>query len=433
MGGGISGLSCAWHLKKKWQERADISLYEASDRLGGWIKTVQKDNFLFELGPKSIRPEGASEALQLIEEVGLKSEIITSDPAASHKYLFVQNKLQKMPSNLFSLVCNPLTRSVFFAFIREAFIKKGTSEDESVASFFSRRFSKDFAEQFIDPLVKGIYAGNMHELSMRSSFSKFWEDEKVHGSLFMGMLKRLFTKKQPAPIKGLINLKRGLSSLIEVLGAKLKDHIHLESPVLGIGFTGGKVAVSLPGQIVFFDAVISTLPAGKLAELLPQDMKIATLLRQIKSQSVTSVHLGYPTSELTIKAFGYLVPKKENQDILGVVFDSTVFPDHNLAPSDTRLTVMMGDEAGALEDSEVQEIALKAIKDHLGISVKPKVCFVSRAAHAIPQYSIGHFKCLEEIRQELLKTPGLALIGNAFKGVSVENCLKQSRQAVEEN
>lgn len=429
LGGGISGLSCTWYLKKKWQENADISLFEASNRLGGWIQTVRKDNFLFELGPKSLRLETPSAALPLIEELGLRSELITSDPAANNKFLLVQNQLQKMPTGLFSMMGNPLTRSTFFAFLKEAFIKRGVEEDESVASFFSRRFSKEFAEQFIDPLVSGIYAGNMHELSMRSSFGKLWEDEKVFGSLFMGMLRQFFKPKGV----GIVSLKRGLGSLIERLGEKLKDCIHLDTPVLKVSFNGNKVAVALPGQTIFFDKVISALPASKLAEILPPEMKLTALLKQIKGNSVTSVHLGYSTSELKVKGFGYLVPRKEKQDILGVVFDSAVFPEHNGLLSETRLTVMVGGETGQLGDEAVQRLALNAIKDHLGLEAKPKVCFITRAAQAIPQYAVGHFKQLKDIQSELLKTPSLSLTGNSYKGVSLENCLSLSRQAVEEN
>lgn len=60
LGGGISGLSCAYYLLKHGAEKlSQVLLVEASNRVGGWIDTKRfDDGVIFELGPKSIRPVG---------------------------------------------------------------------------------------------------------------------------------------------------------------------------------------------------------------------------------------------------------------------------------------------------------------------------------------------------------------------------------------
>ena len=66
LGGGISGLAAAWNLARKGLVNAggaggqlEIALYEASNRVGGWIKSEKsKEGAVFELGPRSLRTAG---------------------------------------------------------------------------------------------------------------------------------------------------------------------------------------------------------------------------------------------------------------------------------------------------------------------------------------------------------------------------------------
>ena len=82
LGGGISGLSTAYYLARYAPRATQITLIEGSDRVGGWIRSRRvepgfhascpKDNavnnensVLFESGPRSLRPVGASGAVVL--------------------------------------------------------------------------------------------------------------------------------------------------------------------------------------------------------------------------------------------------------------------------------------------------------------------------------------------------------------------------------
>jgi oxygen-dependent protoporphyrinogen oxidase len=63
LGGGITGLSTAYYLSKELPT-ANITLYEAGDRLGGWLHSKHVDTgngkVVFEQGPRSIRPHTPS-------------------------------------------------------------------------------------------------------------------------------------------------------------------------------------------------------------------------------------------------------------------------------------------------------------------------------------------------------------------------------------
>ena len=76
IGGGISGLTSAFYCSKL-SKVSSIKVFESSNRLGGWVQTTKSDNFIFEHGPRTIRPAGPQGAntLELIEELGLESKL----------------------------------------------------------------------------------------------------------------------------------------------------------------------------------------------------------------------------------------------------------------------------------------------------------------------------------------------------------------------
>jgi protoporphyrinogen oxidase len=60
LGGGISGLASAYYLSRALPE-ARITLIEASERTGGWVKSVpvqvEDGQVVFEAGPRTVRPK----------------------------------------------------------------------------------------------------------------------------------------------------------------------------------------------------------------------------------------------------------------------------------------------------------------------------------------------------------------------------------------
>lgn len=395
LGAGISGLTAAFELKKKG---IDFTLFEKENRPGGWIKTSFHQGALFEWGPRSLRLTDADATLNLIDEVGLTHEIIYASPHAKTRYILNKGKLK--PVRLLPLV---------FQLARDLFVSKSTHEDESVYDFFSRRFSPYIADHYVDPLVKGIYAGDAKALSMRSAFPKIWDMEKDSRSLLLGMLKQPRAKQT-----GIITLKNGLESLVCALS--LRVEIQLKSEVQKLEFERGKVQIHLNDGMQEFDHVISTLPSYTLAKALPQS-SLSEQLFKIPFASVGVVHLGYSKQVNPYKGFGYLVPTLEKEEILGVVFDSAVFPEQNGHPDQTRLTVMMSPSAS------LKEVATKTVAKHLQIQAAPDIIESYVAKHAIPQYPVGFHKLLDEIKNANQVFPQLSLLGTSFHGVSVNQAI----------
>ncbi len=62
-------------------------------------------------------------------------------------------------------------------------------EDQSLGEFFRRRVGDEVVENLIEPLLSGIYAGDIDKLSLMSTFPQFYQTEQKHRSLILGMKK----------------------------------------------------------------------------------------------------------------------------------------------------------------------------------------------------------------------------------------------------
>ena len=85
------------------------------------------------------------------------------------------------------------------------------------------------------------------------------------------------------------------------------------------------------GTTVEVDHVVSALPSAALARLLgaPEDALVASVLEAMETVDVAVVNVAYRERCLPMDGFGYLVPSWEPSDVLGVIFDSSAFPEQN--------------------------------------------------------------------------------------------------------
>jgi oxygen-dependent protoporphyrinogen oxidase len=387
LGGGISGLSAAWFLREKYPD-AEITLLEKEKRLGGWIHT---ENGL-EKGPRTFQAGRSPHLLALISALGLEKERINSDPSASIRYLWHRGKLRTATSFLPGLLP---------ALFREFWIQPSQKEDESIWEFASRRFSPKIADTLFDPITLGIFAGDIRTLSMRSCFPKLFAWERETGSLMRGF----FSHRSTQP-KGLFSLKGGMETLIRALREQLSIEIVLDCEVESLTTSG----VRAGGRTWSADWIFSALPAPIAGRFGKESFKMNSLF---------VVNLVYEPDVLQKKGFGYLVPSQEKESLLGMIFDSSIFP----APY-TILTAMVRAEA-----PDPVGVALDAASRHLGIEQKPLSQSLFCGKEAIPQFEVGFWQKIARFEAEMKQRyPHLFLLGNYFEDPSVEGCIRRSYQ-----
>ncbi len=200
-----------------------------------------------------------------------------------------------------------------------------------------------------------------------------------------------------------------------------------------------RVMTARDSEGAIFDHVVSTVPALRLAELTREkDAALANTLGSIPFGTMVTVNVHFATPVLPFDAFGFLVPTTErDSDILGVVFDSAVFPEHSQGTG-TRLTVMLGGHAFArvFGDRDVQDVATKASLEalrRLGITASPIHTHVKEWPQCMPQYVRGHSARCQELEAHVagLWHGRLHLAGNSFYGAGVNDTVFRSNMVAD--
>ncbi|XP_054258959.1 protoporphyrinogen oxidase [Macrosteles quadrilineatus] len=466
LGGGLSGLSAAYYLLKAASQK--ITIIEGSNSLGGWIHSIKypKEGFIFEKGPRTVRPRGLQglNTLSLVEDLNLSHKIlgIPSDhPTAKNRLLYVNKELHPLPSSIFALfkTCPPFTKPLILSAFKDLTTPRVVHEDESIYSFVERRFGKEVAEYAISSMICGICAGDATKISVKFLMAQLFDWEQKHGSVLKGLIKSAFLTTDPTtlPIEkttklakraleekwsvwslrdGLQQLTDALATNVEGKGAKLM----LNAECSKIEFHGKEVTCVLkdPNGVTssrVFDHVICSLPATTLSQLVnDQHPKLSKELSEIKSVTVAVVNVAFKGKHLKHNAFGFLVPPREKLPILGVIFDSCNFEFDDY----TVLTVMMGGHwfeeyfGSSATEQSVQDTALEQISSILNINEKPAFTHASILRNCIPQYTIGHYDRVKRVMSYIKehKMP-LTVIGASYNGVGINDVIFTARTAVE--
>lgn len=437
LGAGISGLTTAWNLNRTGLP-LDIVILEKSARAGGWLHTDHTTGFHFEKGPRTFKVDKCPSTMRLIADLGLQKDLIWSEAKPHHRYLWHDGELQRFPTNPISFFFSPLTKGFIQALLSE-WRQPTKNGDETVWEFVVRRFNYDVARLFFDPMVVGIFGGDIRQISIRSCFPKLKAWEEKYGSVTRGFYERMKEKRKESkfsrdvegiPMSAIFSFREGMEQLPQAIISKIPPCIHYNQNVSDISFQGSQVLVKTDKEQFSADYLFCALPVKETGVLFERHVpEVANEFMRIPSASVAVVNFGYDADVLPVQGFGYLTPTYAHEDILGVVFDSSVFSEHNRKEQETRLTIKL-EENGFCEEKYV-DAALRGIRRHLGISRLPKSISFKNAIRAIPQYGVGHLEKMIELKNNFrAKLPNCYLVGNYLEGVSVDFCISGANETV---
>ncbi|XP_057332749.1 protoporphyrinogen oxidase [Microplitis mediator] len=471
LGGGIAGLSAAFYALENPRLGA-LTLYEASDRLGGWIRSKRSPTgAMFEKGPRTMRSTGigGKNTLRIIEELNLTDRVISigpNHPAAKKRLIYADKSLHVLPNSFMDLlkIRAPLKRPLILSLWNELKAPRVEKDDEDLYSFVERRLGKDVAEYLISPMVCGIAAGDAKKLSVNFLMRSMFEAEQKHGSILKGTLKtnRMqgdIEKKRLEDMKNttLGRTTKGPSKLalraekekwavwtleggLEQFPIAMAEHVGGKVDVQfkkcsNLTFAPGKVDVEVDGKVQKFDKVISSLPAKNLAPMVRQQHpELADELEAIPSVTVAVINFEFEENILPCEAFGFLVPPNQNLPLLGVIFDSCVYPQKS-----TVVTAMMGGAwfdhhfgSNPTEDN-LLSIALEQLRITLNVKVNPVNVDVEILKDCIPQQIVGHDARMKRIREYITDHGmALAICGSSYQGVGVNDVILSSKNAIDD-
>lgn len=420
IGSGISGLSVAYRLNKVGVK---VLVLEKEEQLGGNIQTILKDGFLCELGPQTILAD--REVEEFLKDAGISPEY--ASVVSKNRYVYKKGKLIPIPMSLLEFLTSPLLSiSGKLRLLKEPFVPKSVKTEESIAEFVRRRLGEEFLNYLVAPFVSGVYAGDPKELSVKYAVRKVYELEQKYTSLIKGAIKL----KALGPSGKLISFKGGNKTLIEELSKNLA--VQNENVALRIRKKEGIYLVDAKEGKYEARAVVIASPAWSLGYLLRDiSWSVAQEFDKVYYAPVVVVHA--VVKEGTVpKGFGFLVPRVEKKRILGAVFSSQLFPGR--APEGMELlTIYLGGSTDPqivdYEDDLIAQIVQSEIKEILG--QVPQIINITKWKRGIPQYTLGYGRFYELADLIEKENPGLFLTGNYLRGVSVADCIRNSKEVAQ--
>ncbi len=442
IGGGLTGLTTAFYLNK---ENIPFILLEKDTELGGVIRTVSEDGLLYECGPNT-GVIGNPEVAELFEDLKGLCELEIADPSAKKRLIWKKGKWHPLPSGPVSAITTPLFKFTDkLRILGEPFRKKGTDPFESVADMVVRRLGKSFLDYAIDPFIAGIYSGDPNYLVTKYALPKMHNLEAQYGSLIRGGIKKSKEKKQDPRLskasREVFSAKGGLKNLISALESSISPkntvlnaqnvNIELHKDNYRINYLKNEKSFQIES-----DYVITTTGAYTLPNLLPfiNADRLSSITNLVYNKIVL-VLAGYKKWKGTdLKAFGGLVPSKEQRKSLGVLFTSSFFKGR--APKEgALLSVFIGGsrlpEAINFSDNEIKKLALGELEAMMGVSEEPDLIKIMRYPNAIAQYGASTKERLETIEKLQKEYPGLILAGNIRDGIGMADRIKQGKDVAE--
>jgi protoporphyrinogen/coproporphyrinogen III oxidase len=436
IGAGLTGLTLAYYLQKAGKK---VLLIEQSDRLGGAIRTITEDGFTYEAGPNT-GVISTKELVQLFQDLNLEFEV--PNEKAKARWIWKKGKWRALPTNFFSAIFTPLfTLRDKIRVLGEPFRRKRHRLNESVAKIVKRRLGKSILRYAVDPFISGIYAGDPKKLIVRYALPKLYALEQEYGSFVIGAIKKRKTiadEKAAGITKSVFSVSGGLENLIKALAEKIGN-----DPVL----TGVRNVQVNPHQkqytcsfsiendeyVVTANKVITTIDGLSLAPVFPFiHPDVMEKICAIRYAKVVQVVVGYISWKgIPLEAFGGLIPSKEKENILGILFPSSLFK-HRAPEGGALLSVFIGGikhpELYEKSDEALFEIVHETMYEMLQCFHKPDLFRVFRYEKAIPQYESSTELRLFTIHEAEKVFPGIILAGNMRDGVGMSDRVKQAKQ-----
>ena len=420
VGGGITGLTLASYFNTA--NRSVLVLEPTVP--GGLIASKHIAGFTLENGPNVfVEKQGIRD---LIESCGLAQEVCYPATPVYDQLIWNGTKAVPAPKGLRPFVLSPLIPLTDkIRIIRNSFKKNvllPEQADESVAIFMGRLLGSEVVRRLLDPALKGIYGGRVEVLSARSLFPQLWAAACSGSSLVS------YLKKKPARGKIFV-LRHGAQSLIGRLNDQLETSIR---PVAATGCLRNDngnwiLSCSDHSTIETKNIIFTTSGAASAAVLGSLFPDLSARLAQIPYASLSVVHIAVNDQDLLFeRAFGMVFPEGMPQRILGIMFNSVLFP--HVAPAGKQLlTVCLGgyQSEADLVHTDPGTAAVLAVQQYLGIQ-SVEVLNTQFWPHAIPQLLVGHHTLVEDIKQLEANYPGFYYCGTDMGGIGVPDRIESA-------
>jgi len=491
IGGGISGLAAARVLAGASPVGADPSddgsgvgapahviVLEASDQLGGKVRSSRLDGEPVEIGPDQFLRRDPS-AERLCRRLGLGEDLLP--PGALSAAVFSHGGPRQLPAGLVLGVPTNLDALAASGIVGQDAVEYASRDGErpgapvesadvgldgsddtgrelSAGDVLRPRLGDEIVDRLVDPLIGGINAGTVDRLSLGTVAPQIARALVGHPDVIAPLASVAPAAPAPppaaqaaaapatappaaaaaAPPSPFLGLVGGLARMIEGLATELRAldcDLRLDCPALGITTTSSGYLVDTPTGQISADGVVIAVPAGAAARLLGGVAPEATgALSEVVYSSVAVVTYAFPPGAVASleRWSGVLVPRVEGALMTAVTFLTKKWPwmERSGRPL-VRVSAgrHLDERIATLGDAQLARELVADLERFTGIDARMATPHVHRWDQAFPQYTPGHAARIVRIRRALAESPGLQLAGAALGGIGIPACITSGEQA----
>nr|WP_296777816.1 protoporphyrinogen oxidase [Rhodococcus sp. (in: high G+C Gram-positive bacteria)] len=434
VGGGITGLVTAYRLRTALGPDAEITVVEASDRLGGTLRTVDIAGGPLDVGAEAFigrRPEVPA----LMAELGLADQLV--HPAGKRPSIYSAGALRAMPAG--TLMGIPARPSSMADLVDAATLQRIADEpstellwdrgtDMSVAELVGGRFGEQVLRRSVDPLLGGVYSGLSDSIGVRAALPTLAAALDAGARSLTAAVADALPAPSSAPVFGA--LRGGYRVLVDALVDATRARTVLGTSVVSIRGERKGWRVDPIGHV---DVVVLAVPAPALAQILADTVPDASdAAAGIELASSVVVACSLPAGTELPDNSGVLVATDAGLSVKAFTLSSRKW-SHLADRTGPVLRASLGrfGDTSALEssDEDLVETALRDLRTVTGIDAPVTATFVQRWHGGLPQYAPGHLSRVAEIEDAVKDVPGVAVAGAWSHGVGVPACVASATRA----
>lgn len=454
IGGGIAGLSACWQL---CEDGVDVTLLEASDRVGGKICSSRVGDRLVDEAADAFLAR-VPHGVDLARRLGLEHRLVAPAARSAQIWSTVKGDLSGREARLIDLPkpnvlgvpldagsVKPLFGNDASAAISDDLSRVALSPlhprvavrpDDTIGSLVRRRLGDLVHESLVDPLVGSINAGDTDELSLHACSPQLLKAAETSASLVAGLAAQ--ARSRPGSAAVFYSFHGGVQVIVDALAERLDDRIRTGSEAASVDIetqgSAKQITVTTKGGKEFrAGAVVLACAANEAAKLVSDRSNVAGLLRQVPLVSVCLVTLVLPAGSIraSSEVSGFLVPRGDPEiDITACSYVTHKWPHLGEGVDIVRVSLGHARDQSTpnLGDLELIDRARADLLATAKISAEPLAARVSRWPRAFPQYLAGHLDRIAIVEDEL-KHDGVFLAGMSYRGIGIPSNIDQGRSA----
>lgn len=434
VGAGISGLATAFYLSRARPDW-ELAVYEAGTRPGGTMQTANVEGFLFEAGGNGFLTN-KPDTLRLIEDCGAADLVMPSSDLARKRYIYDGTGIHRLPETPPAFL---RTRLLSFPqklrVLAEPLVPaRHDPGEETLQQFGYRRVGRGLTDVFLDAMTAGIYGTTPDRVSVNAAFPLVVNLEQEHGGLFRGMFAS--RRRQTGPGGVLTSFAGGVATFIDHLQRVTRAEWRIGEPVRAIWRegTGWRVESEAGGARPVDQVVVAAQAHAAAAMVAASDPELAAALGAIDYTPIAVVGLGFRQLEHPLDGFGLLTTSRARAPVLGILWDSSIFPDR-APPGCKSLRIMIGGQRNPelvrQDPAGLVATARAGLERIMGITRAPDVTFVRRWERGIPHYTVGHLARVRRIETLAARRAGIHFVSNAYNGIAMNDCTRNGRSLAE--